>query len=153
MELRPLRVLTCTCARSIRTVEYAWAQKSYKKEKTIRRGGRAEEIYANDLEQDYKMASLIPVTVLNFARFLLSSRPPLPPASFFLPHLLLVFRSSPALSASRYLRRLLVAHRIEKNQQPELKGIPKGWFLNSFARRFQWVPLPWRTSKPWQIST
>lgn len=43
------------------------------KRKQNEKGVKGEEIYANDLEQDYKMASLIPVTVLNFARFLLSS--------------------------------------------------------------------------------
>lgn len=42
-------------------------EKLKRKKQNDGRKGRTEEIYANDLEQDYKMASLIPVTVLNFA--------------------------------------------------------------------------------------
>jgi len=57
------------------------------------RARKAEEIYANDPGQDYKMASLIPVTILNFARFLLSSRHLSLRLLFCLPHFLLSLRA------------------------------------------------------------
>lgn len=81
-------------------------RKKQSEEGRLRNG---EEIYANDLEQDYKMASLTPVTVLNFARCLLSSlalslslplsfsrrlRLSLSPTFFSFLHLLLLLRAS-----------------------------------------------------------
>lgn len=94
------------------------------------------------------MASLIPMTVLNFARFLLSSRllfppPPLLSSSFspLTPTSSLADRRYPSLHSA-----LRVAYRIEENQQ--FKGTPEGWFSNSFARRFQWIHPPRRINKP-----
>lgn len=106
-----------------------------KKEETRPREEKGTgEMYANDLEQDYKMASLIPVTVLNFARFLLSSLLLAPSlflsAFFFLLYLSLSSRRRPSPFFAAAILLLTAAPRCLPNRRkaaaPVQRGTPGG---------------------------